>query len=297
MQLIGTAHGNSLDNLLMNPTLSDLVGGNRIGHALGRRKRAVAAPKSVLERKAPPPSNVLIEIQDRQRMAIHHDVAASVGALLLAARSRPKVRYLDDKGEIHIEKTVDNGHANQCGYDRSRRRVSEWTEPRSPAAANGKNSLLEPELLRSETGASSQENGATQERKPVRIYPYGVGQNRLRSAVSSPPPPPPSIAGEGIVDTLSNADVIMTLQNYYRQQPQPLVDAERRNIPIYILRKQHRHTDGAVFGRHLPHQSEPMDVFTEAMRETQEGISASSTAPPTPNCRRAPPPSAANSTS
>ncbi len=178
------------------------------------------------------------------------------------------MRYLDDKGEIHIEKTVDNGHASQfAGYDRSRRpREREWTEPRSPAAANGKNSLLEPELLRGETGASSQENGATQERKPVRIYPYGVGQNRLRSAVSSLNVP------VQIVDTLSNADVIMTLKNYYRQQPQPLVDAERRNIPIYILRSntvtQMEQCLADIF--HI--QSEPMDVFTEAMRETQEGI-------------------------
>ena len=240
---------------------------HRIGHAR-TKKRAVGTQKSVLERKAPPTFNVLIEIQDRQRMAIHHDVAASVDALLRGRPLTPEVRYLDDKGEIHIEKTVDNGHASQfAGYDRSRRpREREWTEPRSPAAANGKNSLLEPELLRGETGASSQENGATQERKPVRIYPYGVGQNRLRSAVSSLNVP------VQIVDTLSNADVIMTLKNYYRQQPQPLVDAERRNIPIYILRSntvtQMEQCLADIF--HI--QSEPMDVFTEAMRETQEGI-------------------------
>ncbi|NLE50486.1 MAG: AAA domain-containing protein [Chloroflexi bacterium] len=268
VQLIGTAHGNSLDNLLMNPTLSDLVGGIESVTLSDEEARRRGTQKSVLERKAPPTFNVLIEIQDRQRMAIHHDVAASVDALLRGRPLTPEVRYLDDKGEIHIEKTVDNGHASQfAGYDRSRRpREREWTEPRSPAAANGKNSLLEPELLRGETGASSQENGATQERKPVRIYPYGVGQNRLRSAVSSLNVP------VQIVDTLSNADVIMTLKNYYRQQPQPLVDAERRNIPIYILRSntvtQMEQCLADIF--HI--QSEPMDVFTEAMRETQEGI-------------------------
>jgi len=268
VQLIGTAHGNSLDNLLMNPTLSDLVGGIESVTLSDEEARRRGTQKSVLERKAPPTFNVLIEIQDRQRMAIHHDVAASVDALLRGRPLTPEVRYLDDKGEIHIEKTVDNGHASQfAGYDRSRgRREREWTEPRPPAAANGKNSLLEPELIRGETGASSQENGATQERKPVRIYPYGVGQNRLRSAVSSLNVP------VQIVDTLSNADVIMTLKNYYRQQPQPLVDAERRNIPIYILRSntvtQMEQCLADIF--HI--QSEPMDVFTEAMRETQEGI-------------------------
>jgi len=75
-----------------------------------------------------------------------------------------------------------------------------------------------------------------------------------------------------IVDNLSGADVIMTLKNYYRQQPQPLVDAERRNIPIYILRSNTVTQMEQCLADIFHMQSEPMDVFTEAMRETQEGI-------------------------
>jgi hypothetical protein len=102
--------------------------------------------------------------------------------------------------------------------------------------------------------------------KPVRIFPYGIGQNRLRSAAASLNVP------VVIVDNLNAADVVMTLKNYYRQQPQPLIDAERRSVPIYILRSntvtQMEQSLANIF--HMP--SDPIDVFTEAMRETQEGI-------------------------
>src|SRR3954451_1007819 len=64
VQLIGTAHGNNLDNLLLNPTLSDLIGGiqsETLGDEEARRSRS---QKSVLERKAPPTFDVIVEIQD-----------------------------------------------------------------------------------------------------------------------------------------------------------------------------------------------------------------------------------------
>jgi hypothetical protein len=75
-----------------------------------------------------------------------------------------------------------------------------------------------------------------------------------------------------IVDTLSAADVVITIKNYYRQQPQPILEAERRNIPIYILRSntvtQMEQCLVDIF--HIP--VDPVDAFDEAMRETQEGI-------------------------
>jgi len=71
VQLIGTAHGNNLDNLMLNPTLSDLIGGIQsvtLGDEEARRRRT---QKSVLERKAPPTFDVIVEIQDRERVMVH----------------------------------------------------------------------------------------------------------------------------------------------------------------------------------------------------------------------------------
>src|SRR5512137_851495 len=77
VQLIGTAHGQTLDNLLLNPTLSDLVGRIEAVTLSDEEARRRGTQKTVLERRAPPTFDVLIELQDRQKLLVHHDVASS----------------------------------------------------------------------------------------------------------------------------------------------------------------------------------------------------------------------------
>ena len=98
VQLIGTAHGNNLDNLMLNPTLSDLIGGIQtvtLGDEEARRRRT---QKSVLERKAPPTFDVVVEIQDRDRVTVHTDVAETVDALLRGEALAPELRWRDEAG-------------------------------------------------------------------------------------------------------------------------------------------------------------------------------------------------------
>jgi stage III sporulation protein SpoIIIAA len=98
VQLIGTAHGNNLDNLMLNPTLTDLIGGIQtvtLGDEEARRRRS---QKSVLERKAPPTFDVIVEILDRERVAVHSDVADTVDALLRGDPVAPELRWRDEAG-------------------------------------------------------------------------------------------------------------------------------------------------------------------------------------------------------
>src|SRR4029078_980602 len=98
VQLIGTAHGNNLDNLMLNPTLSDLIGGIQsvtLGDEEARRRRT---QKSVLERKAPPTFDVIIEIQDREKVLVHADVADTVDAMLRGDPVAPELRWRDEEG-------------------------------------------------------------------------------------------------------------------------------------------------------------------------------------------------------
>jgi stage III sporulation protein SpoIIIAA len=98
VQLIGTAHGNNLDNLMLNPTLSDLIGGIQsvtLGDEEARRRRT---QKSVLERKAPPTFDVIVEIQDRERVVVHSDVADTVDAMLRGDPVAPELRWRDEEG-------------------------------------------------------------------------------------------------------------------------------------------------------------------------------------------------------
>src|SRR5574342_94348 len=95
VQLIGTAHGNTLDNLLMNPTLSDLVGGIESVTLSDEEARRRGTQKTVLERRAAPTFDVLIEIQDRRRLLILEDVAAAVDGLLRGMPLPAELRYRD----------------------------------------------------------------------------------------------------------------------------------------------------------------------------------------------------------
>ena len=98
VQLIGTAHGNNLDNLMLNPTLSDLIGGIQsvtLGDEEARRRRT---QKSVLERKAPPTFDVIVEIVDRERVVVHSDVADTIDAMLRGDPVSPELRWRDEEG-------------------------------------------------------------------------------------------------------------------------------------------------------------------------------------------------------
>jgi hypothetical protein len=104
VQLVGTAHGNTLENLMMNPTLTDLVGGIQsvtLGDEEARRR---GTQKSILERKSPPTFDIVVEIQERDRVAIHPDVGEAVDALLRGITPRIETRWLDENDEVRIEK-------------------------------------------------------------------------------------------------------------------------------------------------------------------------------------------------
>jgi len=104
VQLVGTAHGNTLENLMMNPTLADLIGGIQsvtLGDEEARRR---GTQKSILERMSPPTFEIVVEIQDRDRMAIHPDVATAVDALLRGQLATVETRYTDKSGKVKVEK-------------------------------------------------------------------------------------------------------------------------------------------------------------------------------------------------
>ena len=114
VQLIGTAHGNNLDNLMLNPTLSDLIGGIQsvtLGDEEARRRRS---QKSVLERKQPPTFDVIVEIQDRERVLVHSDVAQTVDAMLLGDVVTPELRWRDEEG-VHRSQSRPRPSAREGG--------------------------------------------------------------------------------------------------------------------------------------------------------------------------------------
>ena len=225
VQLIGTAHGNSLENLLLNPTLSDLVGGIESVTLSDEEARRRGTQKTVLERRSSPTFDVLIEIQNRDRMAVNPDVAASVDALLRGYPLPPEIRSRDDEGKINIERPAQlqrPAQAGQSGYRRQSNGSQGMERPRPAGEPAGL-----PVSRYPTEGQTMRERGSM---KPIRIYPYGVARNRLMQAAKRLGVP------AIIVNEPGEADSLVTLRSYYRKRQRTITDAENRNIPIYVLR-------------------------------------------------------------
>jgi stage III sporulation protein SpoIIIAA len=232
VQLIGTAHGNNLENLLLNPTLSDLVGGIESVTLSDEEARRRGTQKTVLERRSSPTFDVLIEIQNRDRMAVHADVAASVDALLRGYPLPPEIRSRGEGGEIRVEQgappprqpsSTSSGYRRQSGEpapDRGRQAPGGYTRQSGDSAA------YSPAAQTVEAPRS----GERQSLQTIRIYPFGVARNRLLQAAKRLGVP------AVIVNDPSEAQVIVTLRSYYRKRQRTIVDAESRSMPIYVLR-------------------------------------------------------------
>ena len=106
VQLIGTAHGNTLENLIVNPTLADLIGGIQTVTLSDEEAKRRGTQKSILERMAPPTFNIIVEIQDRDKVAIHPDVAEAVDSILRGHHLETEIRWIDETGEIRVAKEM-----------------------------------------------------------------------------------------------------------------------------------------------------------------------------------------------
>ncbi|MFN8529520.1 MAG: AAA family ATPase [Anaerolineae bacterium] len=278
VQLIGTAHGNTLDNLLLNPTLSDLVGGIQSVTLSDEEARKRGTQKTVLERKAPPTFDVLIELQTRDRLVVHEDVA---GAVDLVLRDKPlpiEIRFRNEQGEIVFETATTEGRplTDRRG-ERTTRDSRNGARPRRGEAAgeerpreNGRERYREMEEDSGEWSPAAVPKSGTvgKDGKAVRMYAFGVARNRLQQAAKRLHVP------VVMVDDPGQVDMIVTLKNYYRRRPKLIVDAERRGTPIYVLRAntvtQMENFLIDVFQK--GESDDPNDPFGMALNETRDAI-------------------------
>ena len=220
VQLVATAHGNTLDNLIMNPTLSDLVGGVEavtLGDIEARRR---GTQKTVRERRAPPTFDILVEIQGWNEVVVHEDVADVVDRMLRGNPISPQLRTVDELGRLqrsHAETKVpalfnnNNGDRGDRGYRGGRDRRD---TPRRAWASPMPDEQIDAVPLKS-----------------VSILPYGINKGKLMQAVRSINAPVELVAD------LGKADMLLTTKNYYRRSTQALQLAEQRGKPVYVLRK------------------------------------------------------------
>ena len=102
VQLVGTTHGNCLENLIKNPTLTDLIGGIQYVTLSDDEAKRRGTQKSILERKAYPAFQIAIEINEQNSWIIHQDIQNSVDGLLRGSNIYTQLRSLDPNNKIHI---------------------------------------------------------------------------------------------------------------------------------------------------------------------------------------------------
>jgi hypothetical protein len=267
--LIGTAHGQTLDNLLQNPTLSDLIGGIESVTLSDEEARRRGTQKVVLERRAPPTFDVLVELQTRHRLVLHEDVATAVDAQL---RGRPlpvEVRYRNPDGEVVIETLQPQGNNFDRNQGRRNGNGNGFSYAQAPYSSPQLDRGNGPRSGRVQSYGPRNEESPAEPSGPkqtLHLYAYGVARNRLMQAAKRMKLPV-------IVDEdFEASQAIVTLKNYYRRRPKVIVDAERRGIPVHVLRAntltQMENFLADAFGLEPP---DP-DPFVEAVHEAEAAI-------------------------
>ncbi len=286
VQLIGTAHGRTLENLLLNPTLADLVGGIESVTLSDEEARRRGTQKTVLERRAPPTFDVLIEIQERDRVSVHPDVGAAVDAWVRGNLPLIEIRYRDAEGNLHTEKpTAQPAPRSPQGFRRSLsgnqnpeeeqpapagRTLSPFGRTAAvPANRAGGTRRQEPLAFQS----LEEEESPTPDPamlKPVRIFAYGVAKNRLITAAKRLGVP------ALVVRDLTEANSLITLRTYYRNHEATIQEAEQRGMPIYALKantiNQLEQVLVEIFN--LPGEIPDSATYDEVSMQTQGAIDA-----------------------
>ncbi|MBA4181087.1 MAG: hypothetical protein C0506_10910 [Anaerolinea sp.] len=276
VQLVGTAHGTSLENLMLNPTLADLIGGIQsvtLGDEEARRR---GTQKSILERKAPPTFDVIVEIESWQRVAIHGNVADTVDALLRGFNAPPETRQLSTNGRIEIvddsereERGITAGAQGARGPRGGTPNAGAWELGHKRGGGHVRE-RGEPEFERFERLAGTSFARSTGE-QAIKIFPFGVSRSRLEQATRSTGVP------IELVQDVRAAEAVVTMRSYYRSKPAAIREAEERSLPIYVVKAntayqmeqvlhQFRGDDGA--GGRGPRRDPMVEVF----KETEDAI-------------------------
>ncbi len=246
VQLVATAHGNSLDNLLMNPTLADLLGGVQTVTLGDEEARRRGTRKSVLERKAPPSFDALVEIQTWDRVAVHEEIASTVDTLLRGFPVAPEQRRLTAAGAV--ERSVGEpihlasaGRPQQFGgFGRGggmRRteappsRVASYTPPASPSGAGPARLMAGSPSRPLRDGPPLRESAADIVGKSTKVFSYGVNRDRLLETART------LGIGAEVTTAVQEADMVLTTKVHYRKRGESLQYAQEKGLPIYVLRK------------------------------------------------------------
>lgn len=211
VQLVGTTHGNCLENIIKNPPLSDLIGGIQYVTLSDDEAKRRGTQKSILERKAYPAFEIIIEVNQQNSWTIHEDVVNSVDLFLRGNFTVGQIRQFSVAEKIKVKSKKFQNYQNSLLKNRN----------------NIKNSFL---LTSNNWVAMNKGNDKKSLKvKKLVIYPYSLSNNLLKEVLLS--------LGFKFVLTneIRKASLIIGLKKHLKQNFKLTSLAKQKNIPIYSL--------------------------------------------------------------
>lgn len=241
VQLVGTAHGQTLENLMLNPSLADLIGGIQAVTLSDDEARRRGTQKTVLERKAPPTFDIVVELLDYDRLAVHHNVQKTVDLILRGVQPRPEIRVRTGAG-VEVVQKEDTPEIHEPGFN-----------TKFPALAR-KPVEVEPQAEPIKSG------------EMIRIFPYGIARPRLERAIREKRAP------AFVCTDVNQSDAIMAIRSTYQNRPKKLRDAAGRPIPVVVVKSNTFSQIATALDEILKHNGEPNVNEEEAMEEVLKAI-------------------------
>ncbi len=212
VMLIATAHGNSLESLIKNPTLSDLVGGIQsvtLGDDEAKRR---SSQKTVLEREKQPTFDIVIEILDRNTLAVYKNTAEAVDYILRGWPIRPEIRKVDKVYDFSATQTTP-------------------VPARVPNVIDKINALdntiEHPESLKF---SFSRQKYVEEVKKFKKIYLYAVSRSIAEKVIER------LDLNAEITRNLDDADIVIAHKNFIKGGAKVLSNAEENRIQIFYVK-------------------------------------------------------------
>jgi stage III sporulation protein SpoIIIAA len=252
VQLVATAHGQTLENLMLNPSLADLIGGIQAVTLSDAEAARRGTQKTVLERKAPPTFEVIVELLDYDRVAVHGNVQKTVDMILRGAPARPEIRVRTGAGAVEIVQSEGLADFSDPTFNK-----------RLPSISRAPVSVPEEGPKPDTAPVPAPEKGL------LRIYPYGIARTRLERAIREKRAP------AYVVTDIGQADAVMAIRSTYANRPKKLRDLAGRSVQTVVVKSNtFSQIAGAldeVLSRTLGGAA-PRDQEAKAMEEVQDAI-------------------------
>lgn len=277
VQLIGTAHGQTLENLMLNPTLADLIGGIQAVTLSDAEAQRRGTQKTVLERKSPPTFDIVIELLDYDRLAVHHNVQKTVDMILRGLPPRPEVRVRTGDGEMEVVQNEETLDLKDPGFNQRFPALSR-SNVRPAKEAN-----LRPVIREAREPRESRELREPQPEAPsgvvrvdptgqgpaVKVFPYGIARTRLERAIRE------RKASAVVVNDITQADAVLAIRSTYQAKPRRIREMAGKPIQTIVV-KSNTFTQiaGALDEILRATGGENADLERRALEEVHAGIEA-----------------------